>query len=55
MIRSEIMKPPQARVDWFDRLVAAFFATIIVLGVSTVALALIIYFPGANGSNVPLP
>jgi len=55
MIRSEIMEAPRASLNRFDRLVAALFATIIVLGVATVALALIVYFPGANSSNVPLP
>jgi hypothetical protein len=42
-------------IDWFDRLVAMLFATIVVLGLAIVATALVLFFPGASTSNIPLP
>ncbi len=42
-------------IDWFDRLVAALFATIVVLGFAVVAATLVLYFPGASSSSIPLP
>lgn len=42
-------------IDWFDRLVATLFATIVVLGLAVVAATLVLYFPGTSTSNIPLP
>ena len=42
-------------IDWFDRFVATLFATIVVLGLAIVATTLVLFFPGASTSNIPLP
>lgn len=42
-------------IDWFDRLVATLFATIVVLGFAVVAATLVLYFPGTSTGSIPLP
>jgi hypothetical protein len=42
-------------IDWFDRLVATLFATILVLGLGVVATTLVLFFPGTSTSSIPLP
>jgi hypothetical protein len=49
------MEVDQVSPNWFDRLVAFLFATIVVLGIATVAVAFAVYFPGTSGLDVPLP
>ncbi|MDX2342770.1 MAG: hypothetical protein QNL12_03035 [Acidimicrobiia bacterium] len=41
--------------DGFDRLLAVLYSTVLVLGLATVAVTLVIYFPAAGGSSVLLP
>jgi hypothetical protein len=38
-----------------ERLVAVLYATIAVLGLVTVVTALVVFFPGQSGFDVPLP
>lgn len=49
------MDSVHASPDWFDRIVAFLFATIVVLGIAVVVLAFVVYFPGTSTSNLPLP
>jgi hypothetical protein len=42
-------------IDWFDRLVATLFATIVVLGLAVVAITLVLFLPGTSTSSIPLP
>ena len=49
------MDAEQAQTDWFDRMVAVLYATVVVLGIATVAIAVAMYFPGSSGVEVPLP
>ncbi|MDJ0925109.1 MAG: hypothetical protein QNJ77_11160 [Acidimicrobiia bacterium] len=48
------MKAHTPQTDWVDHLVATLFATVSVLGVVTVATALILFFPGSSNSAVLL-
>jgi hypothetical protein len=41
--------------DRHERLVAILFATIAVLGLVTVVAALVVFFPGSSGFDIPLP
>lgn len=42
-------------IDWFDRLVATLFATIVVLGLGVVVTTLVLFFPGMSTSGIPVP
>jgi hypothetical protein len=49
------MQAPEARIDWFERAVAAVYSTIAVLGVAIVVLTAVLYLPGVNRGSLPLP
>jgi len=55
MIRSQTMEASGVENDASERLVAILFSTVAILGLAIVAVALIVYFPGTSGLNVPLP
>jgi hypothetical protein len=50
-----IVEHDEAHSDWLDRLVAVLFATIAVIGLVTITLTLVFYFPGMGPTDVAIP
>jgi uncharacterized membrane protein YphA (DoxX/SURF4 family) len=49
------MESQSPDLAWLDHITAVLFATVVVLGGATVLAAVVLYFFGSSGSQVPLP